>query len=69
MGEGEMGEASGAVFCLFKLFGVHQDDKFGLRSDGLNMRTHTRAHWTIAGIAFLSRYRGFNIHSHTLKYF
>lgn len=69
IGKGEMGEPPGTVFGLFKLFGVHQDDKFGLGDERFDMRTHTRAHRAIAGIAFFSRHRGFNIHPQTLKFF
>ncbi len=43
-----------AVFSLFELFGVHQNDEFGLCHNGSNMATHARAFGSVAVVTFRS---------------
>jgi len=49
-----MGEMSRAIFGFFELFGVHQNDEFGLCCNGSNVFTHTGAFRSVTLITFCS---------------
>lgn len=52
--KGEMRQVPRAIFDFLKLFGVHQNDKLGVRIDRANVRAHTRTFWAITAIALFS---------------
>ena len=45
-----MGEMPRAIFGFFELFGVHQNDEFGLCCNGSNVFTHTGAFRSVTSI-------------------
>ena len=49
-----MGEVTRSIFNFSVLFGVHQNDKFGGCLNRCDVPTHTRAFWSVAGVALLS---------------